>query len=187
MMLYLFTFFIRLKKNALTVALGNTLNLILLLDSIRVGRSTSSIDQLLCQTLRHGLEVSETSLTSTSGNQVQSIVYPTERRHVHGLTSYNSSTSNTGGIFTRSRVDDGIDYNLDRVLVGKKVDDFKSVLNDASGHDFLSRVTTLSHEATGKTLNDGARGLTETFHLVTASSVWEVCGMISLAGNVILF
>ena len=48
-----------LHDRSLTVRLGHTFNLILLLDSIRVGRSTSSVDQFLRKALCHGLEVTE--------------------------------------------------------------------------------------------------------------------------------
>lgn len=60
------------------------------------------------------------------------------------------------------------------------------MLDDAGGHDFLSRVAALFHEAAGEAFYDGARGLAEAFHLVTSGCVGEVGGMVSLAGNVIL-
>mmetsp|Transcript_20047 Transcript_20047/g.30346 ORF Transcript_20047/g.30346 Transcript_20047/m.30346 type:complete len:254 (+) Transcript_20047:232-993(+) len=170
----------------LTVTLGNALNLILLLDSIRVRRSTCSVDQLLSQALSHGLQVSETSLSCSSGNQVESVVYSPERRHINSLSPYYSSSSNTSGIFPGTRINNGIHNNLDGVLVGKNVNDFKGVLNNTCSHNLLSGVSSLLHEAACKTLNNGARCLTETLHLVTSSSVWKISGMISLAGNVIL-
>jgi hypothetical protein len=43
-----------------------------------------------------------------------------------GLTS----PTDTGGIFTGTRVDNGVDHDLDRVLVGQQVDDLESVLDD---------------------------------------------------------
>jgi hypothetical protein len=66
------------------------------------------------------------------------------------------------------------------------VDDFKSVLNDANGHEFLSGVAAFSHEAECQAFDDGAGCFAEAFHLVASCRVWEVGGVISLAGNVIL-
>jgi hypothetical protein len=45
---------------------------------------------------------------------------------------------------------------LNGVLVGEKVDDLKSVLDNASSHKLLSVVATVHHEGVGETLNDGA-------------------------------
>ena len=50
----------------LTVRLTDSFNFILLFDGITVRRSTGGVNKLLGQTLRHGLEVAETSLTSSS-------------------------------------------------------------------------------------------------------------------------
>ena len=53
--------------NYLTVRLGNTLNLILLLNGIRVTASSCGINQLLGQALGHSLQVPKASLPSTRG------------------------------------------------------------------------------------------------------------------------
>lgn len=76
---------------------------------------------------------------------------------------------------------------MDGILVREKVDDFKSVLDDAGGHQFLSRVTAFSHEAACKAFDDGAGCLAEALHLVASGSVGEVSGVIPFAGNVVLF
>ncbi len=67
-----------------------------------------------------------------------------------------------------------------------EVDDFQSVTDDAAGHELLSSVAALLHQAARKTLKDRTRGLTETLHLIASSSVREVRGMGALARNVIL-
>jgi len=175
-----------INRTSLTVRFGNTLNLILLLNSIRIGRSTGSIDQLLSKALSHGLEVSETSLSCSGSKEVKSIVNSAERGHINSLSPDNSSSSNTGGILTGSRVDNSIDNDLNGVLIGEEEDDFKCMLNDAGSHDFLSGVTSLLHEATCKTFDDGAGCLTETLHLVTSSGMGKVGCMVSLACDVIL-
>ena len=51
-------------SKCLSVGLGNTFNLVLLLDCITIGRTLSSIHQLISQTLSHRLDVAESSFTS---------------------------------------------------------------------------------------------------------------------------
>ena len=170
----------------LTIGLSDTLNLILLLNRVRVGRSTGGINNLLSEDLCHGLEVAEASLASTSSNEIQGVVHTTERRHIDGLATYNSSSSDTGAVFPGPRVDDGIDQDLDGVLIGGKVDDFKAVHNNAHGHELLSIVAALAHKAAYKALYNGTAGLAETLLLVSASGVWEEDGVCSFARNVIL-
>ena len=170
----------------LTVGLGNTLDFILLFDSVRVRGSTSCIDELLSQTLGHGLQVSERGLSCASGQQVEGIVDTTERRHIDGLSTDDTGTSDTSGILTRTGVDDGINNNLDGVLVRQQMDDLQCVLDNSASHNLLTRVATLLHQAARKALNDGARCLTESLLLVSASCVRKVSGMVSLACNVIL-
>ena len=48
----------------LSVGLGHTLNLVLLLDGVAVGGTLRGVNQLISQTLSHGLDVAESSLTS---------------------------------------------------------------------------------------------------------------------------
>jgi hypothetical protein len=94
--------------------------------------------------------------TYTSGQQGDSLVDTSKRGDINSLATDSTSGTDTGGIFAGSSVDDSIDKNLDGVLVGKKVDDLKSVLDNASSHKLLSVVATVHHEGVGETLNDGA-------------------------------
>lgn len=57
----------------LSVSLGHTLDLILLLDGIGVTTTTCSIDDLISQTLGDGLDVTEGGLTCTSGEKVEGL------------------------------------------------------------------------------------------------------------------
>merc|ERR1719246_125426 len=113
----------------------------------------------------------------TSGDEVERVVNPSEWTHVHSLSSYDSSTSNTGRVFPRSRVDDSLNNNLDGVLVGEKVDNLESVLDDAACQEFLSRVTALTHQAACKTFYNRTGGLAKALLLVATSSVWEIGSM----------
>ena len=53
--------------SVLSVALCYTLQLVLLLDSVRVAASLGSVDQLLSQALGNRLDVAERGLTGTGG------------------------------------------------------------------------------------------------------------------------
>ena len=150
----------------LSVSLSNTLNLVLLLNSIAVGGTLGGVHQLISQAFGHGLDVAESSFTSlhlkhryrtyTSGQKSQSEAHTAEGRHIHSLTTDNTGSTDTGGVFTRTGVGNGISKNLDGVLVGHEVDDVESLLNDLHGVHLLTGVTTMEHQAVGETLNKRA-------------------------------
>lgn len=71
----------------LSVGLGNTLQLILLLDGVRVAGSLGSVDELLGQAFGDGLDVAEGGLTGTDGDQRDGLVDAAERRDIDGLTT----------------------------------------------------------------------------------------------------
>jgi len=169
----------------LSVRFGDTFEFVLLLDSIRVGRSLGGIDELIGQALGDGLDVTESGFTSTSAQKPDSLVDTSEGRDIDGLTSDSTSTSDTGRIFTGTRVDNGLKKNLDGVLSGGEVDDLESVLDDSDGHEFLAVVATVHHERVNETLNDGALSLTEPFDLVSARGVGQELGVSVLAGQII--
>jgi len=66
------------------------------------------------------------------------------------------------------------------------VDDLEGVLDDSDGHDLLAVVSAVHHEGVDESLDDGALGLSESFNLVSATSVWKVLGVSVGAGQVIL-
>ena len=90
------------------------------------------------------------------------------------MTTDSSLRTDTGGIFTGTRVDDSIKEDLDGVLVGEQEDDFKSVLDDTSGHQLLSVVSSVHHQRVGQTLDNRAEGLAKTLDLVTTGSVGNI-------------
>src|SRR6266566_8917823 len=102
----------------LPIALRYTLQLILLLDSVRVAASLGSIDQLLGKTLGNRLDVSERGFAGTSCQQGNRLVDPAERGHVDSLSSDGAGRSDSGGVLTGTAVDNGINGDLDGVLVG---------------------------------------------------------------------
>ena len=185
LLLFFFSFFSPCAY-CLTVGLGNTFDFILLLDSVRVGGTPSGIDQFFSKTFSHRLQVTERGLTCTSSKQVQCVVDATEWGHINGLTTDDTGTTHACGIFTWSRVDDSIDDDLDRVLVGQQMDDLQRVLDDTDSHELLARVPSLLHQTARQTFNDGARSLAESLLLVPSGCVWEVNSMVTLAGDVVL-
>lgn len=158
----------------LAVRLSDTLKLILLLDSIGVGGVLASVDKLLGQALSNGLDVAERGLAGTDGDQSNGLVDTTQRRDIDGLAADGTAGTDTGGVFTGTTVDDGINNNLERVLVGEQVDDLEGVLDDADSLKLLTVVAAVHHQGVGETLNDGALGLAETLASVAASGVRKV-------------
>lgn len=158
----------------LAVRLSDTLKLILLLDSIGVGGVLASVDKLLGQALSNGLDVAERGLAGTNGDQSNGLVDTTQRRDIDGLAADGTAGTDTGGVFTGTTVDDGINNNLERVLVGEQVDDLEGVLDDADSLKLLTVVAAVHHQGVGETLNDGALGLAETLASVAASGVRKI-------------
>lgn len=150
------------------------LKLVLLLNSIRVGRPLSSIDQLLRQALRNALNVPEARLSGTNSEKGNRLIDSPQWGHINSLSPDGTSGTDTGGVFTGAAVDDGIDGDLDRVLVGHQVNDGESVVDDANSLELLAVVTPVHHERVGQALDDGALGLAEAFYGVAAGRVGEV-------------
>merc|ERR1719494_950100 len=105
----------RTKRPILSVGLGNTLQFILLLDSVAVGGALGSIDELVGEAFGDGLDVPESRLPGSSTEQPDGLVDSPEGRHVHSLTPHSSSATDTGRVLTWARVDDGVHNNLERV------------------------------------------------------------------------
>lgn len=80
----------------------------------------SSIDELISNTLSNGLDVSEGSFTSSSTQQPDGLVYPSQGGHIHSLSSHGTSSTDTGGVFSGSRVNDSSDQDLKWVLMTKQ-------------------------------------------------------------------
>jgi hypothetical protein len=146
----------------------------------------SSIDQLISQALSNSLDVAECSLSCTSAQQPDGLVDTAEGRHINSLSPNSTSTTNTSGVFTGARVDDGINQNLEWVVSGQQMDDLESVLQDPNSHQLLSVVTSVHHEGVCDTLNNGALSLTETLSSITSSTVGQEFGILLFNSQVIL-
>lgn len=152
------------------------LELVLLLDGVRVGRTLSSVDELLSEALSNALDVAEAGFPGTDGQQGNGLVDSSERGDIDGLATDGTGGSDTGGVLTGSAVDNGVNGNLDGVLVGHEVNDGESVVDDADGHELLAVVAAVHHEGVGETLNDGALGLAEALDGVAPGGMGKVDG-----------
>merc|ERR1712126_269863 len=72
--------------------------------------------------------------------QPDRLVDASKGRNGDGLTTDSSGTTDSGRVFTRARVDDRLEQNLDRVLAAGEVDDLERVFDDANGHQLLAVV-----------------------------------------------
>ena len=106
----------------LPIAFGHTFQFVLLLDRVRVAASLGSVDQLFGKTLGNALDVSESGLAGTDGKKGNGLVDTAERGDIDGLSSDGTGASNSGAVFARTAVDNGVDGDLDRVLVCHDVD-----------------------------------------------------------------
>lgn len=167
----------------LSVALGHTLQLVLLLDSVRVAGTLGGVDQLLSKALSNRLDVAEGGLAGTSGEEGDGLVDSAEGRNINGLSSDGTGGADSGRVFTGTAVDNGVNSDLDGVLVGHQVDDLEGVGNNSDSHELLSVVAAVHHERVGQSLNDGAVGLSESLGGISASSVGDVDGVSQ--GNVV--
>lgn len=109
------------------------------LDGIRVRRTLGSVDELVSETLRDGLDVAERRLsgllshrkerkkerrsdddaradskksTHSDGEESDGLVNSSQGRHVDSLTTNRALRTDTSGVFTRTGVDDRVDENL---------------------------------------------------------------------------
>ena len=63
-----------------------------------VGRSLGSVDELVCQALRNGLDVPERSLPGACGDQIDGLVDAPQWGDIHCLPSDDTSRSDSCGI-----------------------------------------------------------------------------------------
>jgi len=170
---------------SLTVGLGDTLQLVLLLDGVTVGGALRGVDELIGETLGDGLDVSEGSLAGASDEEPDSLVHAAERRNVDGLTTDSSRATDTSGILPRPAVDNGIGDDLQRILSGEEMDDLESVLDDANRHQFFAVVSSVHHQRIRQSLHDGALSLSEPLGGISSGRVREIFSKLFLDGDVI--
>ena len=68
----------------------------------------------------------------------QYLVDSSQRRHIDSLSPDGTSTSDTGGVLAGSRVDDGLDEDLERIVSGQEMDDLATVLHNPDSQQLLA-------------------------------------------------
>lgn len=159
------------RERILTVGLGDTLKLILLLDGEGVRRTLRGVDQLVGQALSNALHITESRLTGARGEEIERLVHTAQGRHINSLTAHSTLRADTGRVLARACVDDSIHENLDRVGVSKKMNDLEGVGNNADSHELLAIVAAVEHESINKTLDNWHLSLAELLHRVATSRV----------------
>jgi hypothetical protein len=192
------------SSTPLPIALRNTLQLVLFLDRIAVAAAFGSVDQLFSQALSNALDVAERRFAGTDGKESDGLVDAAERRHIDGLATDGTGGTDTGAVFAGAAVHDGVNGDLDGVLVGHDVDllngeqsvyasfanwycglwnvtyDFEGVGDDADGLKLLAVVAAVHHERVGETLDDGALSLPEALDGIAAGGMGDVDGLADL-------
>jgi hypothetical protein len=163
----------QLQVQNLSVGLGNTLNLVLLLNSIRVLVLVGAVHDLISEALGDGLKVAERGVTSTLSHEVDSDVDTAEGRDITSLATDDTTVTDAGRVLTGTTLGDGISEDLERVLLGDKSDDLESLLDDLDSEELLAGVAAVHHERVNKALDDGASGLLESLLGITTSSVGD--------------
>jgi hypothetical protein len=135
-----------------------------------------SVDQLLSQTLSNRLYIPERRLPGPNGEQSNRLVDSSKRRHIYSLTSHRASRSNTGTVLAGSTVDNGINGDLNGILIGEEVDDVKGVLDNTDCHQLFTVVAAVHHERVCEPFDDRALGFAETFRGIAACCVREIDG-----------
>lgn len=158
----------------LSVSLSDSLNLVLLLDGERVGALLGTVHDLISEALSSRLDVSEGRVTGTLSDESNSLVDSSQRRNVDGLSSDNTTRTDSGRVLSGTTVLDGVNKDLNRVLVSEQVDDLERVLNDTNRELLLTVISSLHHHRIYESLDDGAGGLSESLLLIATSGVGEV-------------
>ena len=118
---------------------------------------------------------SEACVSGSLAHEIDSLVDSSQWGNIDGLSSDGTSGSDSGGIFSGSSLNDSFKENLEWVLSGEEVNDFKGLSEDSHCHllfTILSVVT--NHDLIGESLSNWTLDLLETFFLIFTSSVWDV-------------
>ena len=132
------------------------------------------VDDLVGESLGDGLERAESRLAGALADEVNGLVDSAERRHIHGLSTHDTTRSDTGGVLAAAASGDGSDEDLDGVLAGEEVNQLEGLLGNSDSQLLFTVVPVAgNHDHAGKTLDDGARGLLESTLLVATGGVGD--------------
>lgn len=131
-------------------------------------------EDFISENLTNALDGSEGRLSGSSGDEVDSLVNSSQGWNVDGLSSDNTTWTDSSGVFSGTTVGEGINEDLEGVLTGLEVDELKSLLHDSDSQLLLAAVSTLHHQWVQESLYDWAVHFLETSLLVSSSSEWQI-------------
>jgi len=136
--------------------------------------SLGGSDDLISQSFRHGLVGSESGLSGSLADQVDSLVDSSEWGDINSLSSDGTTGTNSCGVFSGSTLDDGLEKYFEWVLSGEEVHDLEALFEDSYANLLLTVLSVhTNHEGVDESLGDWALDLLETFFLIFTSSVWD--------------
>ena len=109
---------------SLPITLRHPLQLVLLLDRVAVAAPLGGVDQLLGQALGDALDVTERCLARADRQEGNGLVHAPQGRHVDGLPAHGPGGTDTGAVLAGAAVDNGVDGDLDGILIGEDVNLF---------------------------------------------------------------
>jgi hypothetical protein len=182
-----FTQSIKTIPKRLSVVLGFLFGIVSLSNGGGVGGVLGAVHDFISQAFSDGLHALESGLSSTDSHEVDGKISSLQGRNVDGLSSDDTTSTDSGRAFSGTTVLDGFDEDLDGVSASHDVDDFESVLDDSDGEVLLTGVSTVEHERSNESFDNGALGLSEFLDLPSTSSMGdENLGLDVADGDVIL-
>lgn len=125
-------------------------------------------------------------LSSSLGDQVDGLVHSSQGRHVDSLLSHDTSSTDSGRIFSGTCLQDCTNEHFEGVSAGEQVNDFESVSDDADSLHLLTSVSAVELHRADESFDNGAECFSELFGLVSACGVRdEDLGLDSLGGDVV--
>uniref|UniRef100_A0A8V5GUV4 Uncharacterized protein n=1 Tax=Melopsittacus undulatus TaxID=13146 RepID=A0A8V5GUV4_MELUD len=156
----------------LTVGFGHTLQLILLLDGIRVGRALEGRDQ--------GWRWGGPYIPIPNGN-VTTVIPASHPPHLGSIDELIRQAL-CNGLDVAERGFPGAGAQQPNGLMGK-VDDLEGVLDDAHGHELLPVIPAVHHHGVGEPLHNGTLGFAEALGRVAPGAVGSGGGSGLLKGR----
>ena len=136
--------------------------------------SLGGSDDLISQSFRHRLVGSESALSGSLADQVDSLIDSSEWGDIDGLSSDGTTGTDSCGVFSSSSLNEGLEHDLKWVLSGEEIDNLESLSEDSYGHLLFTVLSVhTNHEGVDESLGNWALDLLETFFLIFTSSVWD--------------
>jgi len=167
----------KIEVRVSSVTLSNSLNFVLLLDSegVWLTNTLGGIDDFISKSLTHWLEASESRLSRSLTEEIDSLVDSSKWWNINSLSSDSTSWTNSCWVFSGTTLNDGLKQDFEWVLSSKKVNDLKSLPEDSDGLLFLTILSVVTnHEHVCESFGDWAWNFLESLLLIFSSGVWSV-------------